>query len=102
MLRRCAMERDERDLADALDHHWDTLLRGEARSAPADLDADLAALVTRLQAVGRALPSLFPDPDQSWRDMRHSLTPLALGWGDGEATAAAWPNSNGYADLFVE
>ena len=96
------MERDERDLADAVDRHWDALLRGEVRSATADLDADLAALVTRLQAVGSALPSLFPDPDHAWRDLPQASTPLTRGRSDGEQLSPVWSHPNGHADLFAE
>src|SRR5918995_6916621 len=99
ILRRCAVERDERDLADALDHHWNALIRGEPRSATAGLDADLAALVTRLQAVGSALPSLFPDPDRAWRELPQVLTPPPRGWSNEETLLPAGSHANGYADL---
>src|ERR671910_1360279 len=102
MLRRCAVERDERDLAEALDHHWNALIRGEPRSATAGLDADLAALVTRLQAVGSALPSLFPDPDRAWRELPQVLTPPPPGRSNEETPLPAWPPPNGYADLAAE
>ena len=66
------MERNERDRADALDHQWDALLRGETTSTTADLDADLVMLVARLHAAGTAIPSLFPDPNQAWRELRQA------------------------------
>jgi hypothetical protein len=93
------MERDERDFAEALDQHWDALLRGEAWSATADLDADLAALVTQLQTVGSVLPSLFPDPDQAWRELLHAPAPPSRGWSTAEIPLLAGPHANGYADL---
>ncbi len=96
------MERDERDRADALDRHWDALLRGETTSATADLDADLAMLVARLHAAGSAIPTLFSDPEQAWRELRQASTPPPASGSDGELTPPAWPYPNGHAlaDLF--
>ena len=94
------MERDERNLAEALDRHWDAHIRGEPRSATAGIDPDLVALVTRLQAVGSTLPSLFPDPDRAWRELPHVLPPP--GWSNEETPFPAWPPANGYADLVAE
>src|SRR5829696_7544530 len=102
MRRRCAVERDERDRADAIDRHWDDFLHGEATSATADLDADLAALVTRLQAVGSALPTLFPDADRAWRELLRAPAPSAVSWSDEEIMPPAWPHPNRYADLVAE
>jgi hypothetical protein len=96
------VEPDERDLAEALDRHWDARIRGEPRSATAGLDPDLAALVTRLQAVGSALPSLFPDPDRAWRVLPQVLRPPPPGWSNEETPFPAWPHANGYADLVAE
>jgi hypothetical protein len=94
------VERDERNLADGLDSHWDALLRGEA-TATADLDADLSALVARLHAVGSALPSVFPDPNHAWRELLHAPAPPTRGWSE-ETPLLARPHSNGYADLVAE
>jgi hypothetical protein len=96
------VERDERGRADALDRHWDALLRGETTPATADLDADLATLVARLHAAGSATPTLFPDPDQAWRELRQVSTPAPVSGSDGEPTPPAWPYPNGHvlADLF--
>src|SRR4051812_20884572 len=99
MLRRCAVERDERDLADALDQHWDALLRADVPAVTADVDADLAALITRLQAVGSALPSLFSDSDHAWRELLHAPAPTTREWGNEEAPLLAGTHVNGYADL---
>ena len=96
--RRCAVERDERDRADALDRHWDALLRGEATSATADLDADLATLVARLHAAGSAIPTLFPDRDQAWRELRQERRRPRSPWSDGETTPPTWPYPNGHAE----
>jgi hypothetical protein len=93
------VERDERDLADALDQHWDALLRGDVPAVTADVDADLVALVTQLQAVGSALPSLFPDPDQAWRELLHAPASPTRAWGNEEAPLLVGPHANGYADL---
>jgi hypothetical protein len=96
------VERDERSRADALDRQWDALQRGEATSATADLDVDLVTLVARLHAAGSAIPPLFPDRNQAWRELRHTATPAALSPSDGEPTVPAWPYPNGHAlaDLF--
>src|SRR5215207_505871 len=102
MLRRCAVERDERDLADALDQHWDALLRGEVPAVTADLDADLVALVAGLQAAGSALPSIFPDPHQAWRDLRQMPPPPTRGWSDAETPLPTWIHPNGHVDLVGE
>ena len=83
------MERDERDRADALDRHWDALLRGETTAATADLDADLATLVARLHAAGSAIPTLFPDPDQAWRELRQISTPATVSGATGRQRL--WP-----------
>jgi hypothetical protein len=93
-------ERDQRDRAEALDRQWDALLRGGATSATADLDADLVTLVARLHAAGRAIPPLFPDPNQAWRELRQSATPATLSWSDEETAPPAWPYPNGHVDLF--
>jgi hypothetical protein len=93
---------DERDLAAALDQYWDAIVQGEARAATANLDAELAALVTRLQAVGSALPSLFPDPHHAWRELRQVSTPSAIPWRDGETPPPTWPHPNGHVDLFPQ
>jgi hypothetical protein len=93
------VERDERDLADALDRQWDALLRGEVTSPTVDFDADLAALVTRLQAVGSALPSLFPNPEQAWREL---LQPPLPGRSNGETPLPTWTHPNGHVDHFAE
>jgi hypothetical protein len=94
-------ERDQHDRADALDRQWDALLRGEATSTTAGLDADLVTLITRLHAAGRAIPPLFPDPNQAWRELRQSATPATLSRSDEETAPPAWPYPNGHvlADL---
>src|SRR5215211_1176194 len=100
MLRRCAVEREERDLADVLDQHWDALLRGDVPAVTADVDADLVALVAGLQAAGSALPPLFPDPHQDWRDLRANLTP-PMAEPSAEATGApTWFHAKGHAKRF--
>jgi hypothetical protein len=91
------VERDERDRADALDRHWDTLLRGETTSATADLDADLATLVARLHAAGSAVPPLFPDRNQAWQQLRQISTPAPISANNRETTPPAWPYPNGHA-----
>jgi hypothetical protein len=96
------VERDERDLADALDRHWDALLRGEVPAVTAALDADLVALVAGLQAAGSALPSLFPHPLQAWRELRQAPTPPTQGWSDAETPLPTWIHPNGHADLVGE
>ena len=96
------MKRDERALADDLDRYWDALLRGDATPAAADLDADLATLVTRLHAAGNALPSLFPDTDQAWWELRPNPTPPTPGWSDEETVLPTWLHSNGHAKRFAE
>src|SRR4051812_2137594 len=88
--RRCAVERDERARADALDRQWNALLRGEATSTT-DLDADLATLVARLHAAGSAIPPLFPDRHQAWRELSQAATPAPVSWSDGKTTPLAWP-----------
>lgn len=95
------MERDERARADALDRYWDALLRGDATSAKVDLDADLAPLVTRLHAAGSALPTLFPDTDHAWRELRPKLTARTPGWSDDEIVLPAWAHPNGHAERFA-
>jgi hypothetical protein len=92
------VERDERDRADALDRQWDALLRGELPATTADLDADLAALVARLQAAATAIPTLFPDRNQAWRELRQAPTPSVGPWSGGEAPPA-WPHPNGRAHV---
>jgi hypothetical protein len=93
------VERDERGLADDLDRYWDALLRGDASPAPAALDADLATLAARLHAAGRALPPLFPKPDDAWRELRRRPVPPTVG-SDGEAEPSpAWPHPNGRVAL---
>ncbi|MDF3018383.1 MAG: hypothetical protein K0R44_3608, partial [Thermomicrobiales bacterium] len=96
------MERDERDRADAVDRHWDALLRGETTATAADLDADLTTLVARLDAAGSAIPPLFPDPDQAWRELRQISTTTAVSRSDLGTTPPAWTYPNGHvlADLF--
>jgi hypothetical protein len=94
------VERDERDRADALDRQWDALLRGEATSTTAGLDADLVTLVARLHAAGSAIPPLFPDRNQAWWELRQASTPAPVSSSDGETTPPAWPHLNGHADLF--
>ena len=75
---------------------------GETTPATADLDADLVTLVARLHAAGSATPTLFPDPDQAWRELRQMSTPAAVSGSEGETNAPAWPYPNGHvlADLF--
>ena len=77
-------------------------LRGEAPSTTADLDADLATLVARLQAAGSAIPTLFPDPDQAWRELLQAPTPPTREWSNEETPPPAWPHANGHADLVAE
>jgi hypothetical protein len=96
------VERDVRDLADALDHHWDALLRGEVPAATTGLDADLVALVAGLQGVGSALPPLFPDPHQAWRELSQAPAAPTRGWSDEETPPPTWIHSNGHADLVAE
>ena len=95
------MERDERVRADALDRQWDALLRGEATSTT-DLDADLATLVARLHAAGSAIPPLFPDRNQAWRELSQASAPAPVSGSDEETAPPAWPYPNGHAleDLF--
>src|SRR5215218_1329718 len=102
MLRRCAVERDERALADALDQQWDALLRGDVPAVPADVDADLVALVAGLQAAGSALPPLFPDPEQAWRDLRANLPPPRAEPSDEATVLPTWFHANGHAKRFTE
>jgi len=96
------VERDERDRADAVDRHWDALLRGETTATAADLDADLTTLVARLDAAGSAIPPLFPDPDEAWRELRQMSTTVPVSGSDRETTPTAWTYPNGHvlADLF--
>ena len=55
--------------AAALDRAWDALARGEPAPVPEHEDAALTAFVARLQATS-AIPTLFPDPEQGWRELR--------------------------------
>jgi hypothetical protein len=96
------VERDERALADDLDRYWDALVQGGTTSATADLDADLATLVTRLHATGIALPTLFPDAEQAWRDLRANVTPPLAEQSDEETVLPTWLHSNGHANRFAE
>jgi hypothetical protein len=96
------VERDERDLADALDQQWDALLRGDVPAVPADVDADLVALVAGLQAAGSALPPLFPDVEQAWRDLRANLTPRMVEQSDEATVFPTWFHANGHAKRFTE
>jgi hypothetical protein len=90
------VERDERDRADALDRRWDALLCGETTSTT-DLDADLATLIARLQAAGSAIPPLFPDRNQAWRELRQAATPAPVSSGDDGSPPLPWPYPNGHA-----
>jgi hypothetical protein len=96
------VERDERDLADDVDRHWDALLRGEDPTTPSGLDAGLASLVARLHAAGNALPSLFPDPKRAWREVPREPTPSVLVRSDKRTILPAWIHPNGQVDLSAE
>jgi hypothetical protein len=96
------VKRDERALADDLDRYWDALVQGGSTSATADLDADLATLVTRLHATGIALPTLVPDPEQAWRDMRANVTPPLAEQSDVETVLPTWLHVNGHAKGLAE
>ena len=86
--------------AASLDRAWDALARGEPAPVPDREDAALTAFVARLQATS-AIPTLFPDPEQSWRELRTRNTvptaataapdpPGARTWGaDGNETPTA-------------
>jgi hypothetical protein len=96
------VERDERNLADDLDRHWDAVLRGDAASASVGLDADLAALVGRLWVAGRALPSLFPDPGRAWRELQRALTLSSIDWSDDGRTLPTGVRPDEHLDRLAE
>jgi hypothetical protein len=93
------VERDERDLADAIDRYWDALMRGEATTR-ADIDAELGALVGRLHAAGAGMPPLFPDRLQAWSALRQMPTQTPRARNDGEVESL-WSNPNGRNARFV-
>jgi hypothetical protein len=77
----------------ALDRAWDALVRGEAPEPSGPADAPLTAIAARLQATSE-IPTLVPDPEASWRELRARATGLP---------ETAWPappvaGANGHRD----
>lgn len=79
--------------AASLDHVWDALVRGEPAPNPDQTDAAQTAFVARLQATS-AIPTLFPDPAQSWRELRTSGATPASATAASELPAAPWWGPN--------
>jgi hypothetical protein len=70
------MERDEHLHAAALDRYWDALLHDRAGERPSTSDPALIAVIDRLHGAGAMAP-LFPQPEQSWRELRRTAPSAA-------------------------
>ena len=87
------MERDERGRADALDRHWDALRPVRPRlPRPTSTPTCCRRPVARSRG---AIPTLFPDPDQAWRELRQVSTPAAVSGSGGRQrpgmAVSEWP-----------
>jgi hypothetical protein len=70
------MTRDDDRRAADLDRYWDALVAGQAPAAAAD--RELAALIDQLHG-SASLPTLFPNPEASWHEIRPATTGVHTG-----------------------
>ena len=100
------MARDDDRRAADLDRYWDAVMRGHAVERQAverqtEPEAAMTALVDRLHAhvpPTSAIPRLFPNPDQSWCELRGLTADPTLGPGGATLPPAIRFNTNGRAD----